>query len=83
MLLKNLTKKYKCNKCGHIFIGKDAKLKPFGDNVFLSSTPLLSFKFVDTDGKIISSISSPESDDMILHCPKCELPHLFGFNPIK
>ena len=80
MLLKDLNKKYKCDSCGYIFIGKNAKLKPFGKGVSLSSNPMLCFKFIDTEGKIIGGNKSPNPDDMILHCPKCETAHLFGFN---
>jgi hypothetical protein len=81
VLLSQLEKLYKCDKCGHKFKGKDALLKRVTGG-FEGVALFASFVYVDKNGKIIGGSKSPGTTDKTLHCPKCKALHLFGFDPV-
>jgi len=79
MKYTELETKVSCEQCGHTFKAKELLLKPFGTGVSLGSHPLLCFKYIDKNDKIMGGFKPPTKEDRIMHCPKCEAPHLFGF----
>lgn len=81
--IKDLETIYKCDECGHIFKGKEAKLKLVPNDVHFSPSLFMNFIFVDKEGKVRGGYNPPKEDDSILHCPKCEEPHLFGFTKLE
>ena len=81
MNIKEIEAKQKCEKCGHVFKGKEVLLKPPPKGIRMGPKLFgLSFVFVDKTGKIIGGNLGPTETDQVLHCPKCEAPHIFGFD---
>lgn len=81
MNIKDLETKYKCDKCGFVFKGKDVLLKPMIEG-FGGSSPMMTFKYVNKEGKIMGGNQSPSLEDRTMHCPKCKTVHLFGFDEV-
>lgn len=80
MNIKDVTQKYRCDKCKAEFEGKDVQLKPYNMNVFM---PLASLILVSGDGTLVcSSGRLAEETDQTLNCPECGELHLFGFEKV-
>lgn len=75
-------KKFKCDNCKEIFEGNKIVLKPTHKNMSMFN-PMLCFIFVDQSGKLVGGSEGPSATDKVAHCPKCDYPHLFGFNEIE
>ena len=75
-------KKYKCDECKKPIDGESIVLKDTPGNITMVN-PMLTFLFVDKEGKIMSGYKGPDSSigDQIAHCPHCGFSHLFGFEP--
>jgi len=80
---KDLKEEYECDKCKAIFKGNKAVLKKVSKNIEMHSMGFTShFVFVDKRGKIVGGNEAPDPSkgDKVIHCPKCDYPHLFGMN---
>ena len=78
---KDLKTEYACDNCKASFKGSEAVLKEVISNIGMHSFGL-HFVFVDKEGKIVGGYGAPDSSkgDKVIHCPKCDYPHLFGMN---
>lgn len=77
-------KKFMCDTCKGIFLGKDIILKIASTN-FQATSIATPFIFIDKEGVIMGGFNSADGSigDQILHCPLCNTPHLSGFIPRK
>jgi len=81
--VKNLKEEYICDNCKATFKGNEVVLKRSSNNIEMHSMRLTTnFIFVDRRGKIVGGSKAPDSSkgDKVIHCPKCDYPHLFGMN---
>ena len=74
--------KYSCDECKKTFFGKEIVLKKATTNMHMQKFFGYQFVFVDKDGRITGGSAGPDGSigDQVAHCPKCDYPHLFGFN---
>lgn len=75
-------KTFKCDSCHETFKGEHIVLKPMHSNISMENR-MLTFKFVDQRGNIMGGSKGPGEGDQVAHCPKCDRPHLFGFNEVS
>jgi transcription elongation factor Elf1 len=70
-----------CDHCKKDILAKEIKLQDPIDN-FEILTPMMSFKFIDKDGKITGGYKQAQKDlgDKVFGCPHCDTTHLYGFN---
>lgn len=80
-----VAKKYKCDKCSHVFESRSVKLVPATTNI---KTLIDEYKhnkwsmLVAKDGTIRRGGHDAEEGDSTLHCPSCGELHLFGFSGV-
>ena len=84
MKISEITTMYRCDNCKKEFMGKDLKYEHPPKNIHMhGGLGIMNFRYLDKDLKSVGGSEPPGHEDYILKCPKCDKPHLFGFDPIR
>jgi hypothetical protein len=76
----NLT--YRCDECKQTFTGREVVLKPFRINISFCTVKLVQDK--TTPISICDTCDLPEGHEYYtMHCPRCGMVHLFGFDLVE
>ena len=79
------TDKYVCDSCKGVFNPSKIKFSDPIDNITMTPGMMISFLYVDKDGKIMGGREQPtkEKGDKLFTCPLCDFVHLFGFDKFE